>query len=283
MTNEREAIRNYLEILASIPSESSLSGSDDESTVSSSSGSMAIGKAIEELLSKSMLSNLQNINTKSPLESTPSSSSSSVVLLEESASTHDLTVNNKDALPESEPPNGAGQRRSEISSPRLKKLDQLVCEFCEKSHADRKALHHHIARQHGHLKVTYDAEKDLQDAKTVLAAAKPRQRNYHLPSYECGFCEARYKKEDNLRHHFSVHIKFGKWSVAQEKILDRMNYTHKCKLCPFVTKSLVGLNIHKQMKHLNKESEGKIFGCSTCGSKFKSKTALQMHLRSHTG
>ena len=167
-------------------------------------------------------------------------------------------------------------------------VTRIICRFCKKEFKDKLELKQHI-REHD-----------------------PSQ------PYECSICEQKYKQHRSLLSHMSVHTgqKAYKCQTCGEGFAWKGTYDnhiksckigqkHQCKFCdqPFETrgemtahelchigdrpflciicqksyKSKRQMRVHKKFYHLLEPQ----FQCENCGKKFKTSTALSLHMSVH--
>ena len=96
---------------------------------------------------------------------------------------------------------------------------------------------------------------------------KAHLRTHNSNRFKCQFCDKNFELEKLLIGHMKL-------DHADAKV-------HSCKICPYqnLRKSL--LNLHVKRQHASPGNNEKCFPCETCGVKFKVKSSLIKHNKSH--
>lgn len=132
---------------------------------------------------------------------------------------------------------------------------QWQCDICKSNLKNQRSLAYHTMIHTGE---NYASKK--RDDKENIMFCKNKDDNY-----ECSLCGQIYKDKTTYFAHINSHT--GQWH-------------HVCDKCPYGSKTLATLIVHKKQHHTD---HNEIWKCDTCQAILKNKNSLIYHTLVHTG
>ncbi|XP_030752948.1 oocyte zinc finger protein XlCOF6-like isoform X2 [Sitophilus oryzae] len=163
----------------------------------------------------------------------------------------------------------------------LEERQVFACEHCDKKYTRKSKLQDHLKYNHidSRQKESWKKVKCSKcDYQTFRMSLLRRHEAVHLAPEErqlftCAHCDKKYRKKVNLKYHIEdKHIgsRSSRMKISQKKV-------YGCAVCGFQTLYRSSLIQHEAVHVAPEERE--LFGCSHCEKKYFTKDGLEYHLK----
>lgn len=151
------------------------------------------------------------------------------------------------------------------------------CDICGHKVRRKANLIRHFRTSHIKTRFQCDLCNRLYTDPAVLKQHKVTKHNLEAP-YKCDACNISFIYQSMLKNHQRLHMK-GYAFKPKKTAEERKNMTFQCTTCFKIFKNEPNLKRHNDTVHL----KIKKYFCPTCEKAFSQKTALETHLRIHSG